>query len=229
MKVLLSPLGLAPGVVTGAYYALEPDYGRMDRIITITTSNPQAKACEMMIADEVEKIESEGGHFVDYAPSNRKRVRHKLLENREHVMNFYRKVRNELSELERAGDEVYLNLTGGHKSMIAAAAMAAQFIQPRECLGGLGQPLVPRNRPPPDQRRKLLDLPLHRVGGVRPDKRHRQPIPPGHLLGLLELTRPGNDPHRQPGRAAIVVELLDEQIGGGVPQRGVDQGQLVVG
>jgi CRISPR-associated protein (TIGR02584 family) len=68
MNVLICLLGLAPGVATGAYYALSRDRGvPIDRLVTLTTRHPQASDCENEIAVELRRWQREStGAAVEY-------------------------------------------------------------------------------------------------------------------------------------------------------------------
>ena len=87
------------------------------------------------------------------------------------------------------------------------------------------------NQLPRRQARQPLDLPLDRL---RRCADGRRPSASGSRAAICsgprELAGPGDHPHRQLGRAAVVAELL-QQAGrrSAVPSDGIDQGQLVVG
>lgn len=50
MNVLLSPLGFAPGAVSGLYHALEREEEiRIGRVITISTTHSQVKAAARVL------------------------------------------------------------------------------------------------------------------------------------------------------------------------------------
>jgi hypothetical protein len=56
MNILICLLGLSPGVVTGAYYALARDRGIvLDRLVTVGTGTGSADACEREIIVELER------------------------------------------------------------------------------------------------------------------------------------------------------------------------------
>jgi len=184
MNILISPLGLAPGVVTGAYYALrDGGYGTMDKVITISTSHDQVRLCEREIAAEFERIEMETGATVKYEHRN---LAVSEVRASDDVSAFSELIRKLLQECKSAGHDVYLNLTGGHKSMVAAAAMAAQLYQPAVTFHLYVDPEIERGghistllkkfgskrryylKPPPEKV-TLVEIPLLPVGQERED------------------------------------------------------------
>ncbi len=172
MNILISSLGLAPGVVTGAYYALrDGDYGDMDSIITVSTTSDLTRLCEREIEAELERARRELGVTIRYQerraiPSNEVRG----------IADVYR-FRKIMLELLRtnldAGHRVYLSLTGGRKSMIAAAAMAAQVCKPTKVFHVYVDEEIEREgsiavllRKPTNKRRFYLKPPAGRIGLV---------------------------------------------------------------
>jgi hypothetical protein len=184
MKVLISPLGLAPGVVTGAYYALrEEGYGLMDKVISISTGGDLIKLCEREIAKELERAAGESGKAILYEPLS---IPSNEISTSADVNAFSSLIQDILRRNLEAGHEVYLNLTGGRKSMVAAAAMAAQVYQPTvmfhlyvdEEIEREGQittllkKLGEKRRPylkPPKHMLTLVEIPLLPVGQERTD------------------------------------------------------------
>ncbi len=150
MRVLISLLGLAPGVVTGAYYALVRDRGiPIDRVVTLTTNHQQASDCEREIERELQRWQDEqrvtvryDGLAVLYEPESggdshqslqkqmadacRLRIPEDDL-NTEHSVNVFREAMLTLVRDVYRDDEVYLCVAGGRKSMSAIAAIAAQL------------------------------------------------------------------------------------------------------
>ncbi|MBL7183268.1 MAG: hypothetical protein ISS50_02335 [Anaerolineae bacterium] len=126
MKTLIALLGHAPGTVTAAFYALQiQGYGLMDRVITVTTNSGKVDDCERMIASELARWQSESGQRVIYEPQ---RIAAPDLEDEASTDEFQLQIGDILHKVTEQGDEVYLSLAGGRKSMAALAAIAAQFI-----------------------------------------------------------------------------------------------------
>jgi CRISPR-associated protein (TIGR02584 family) len=172
MKILISPLGLAPGVVTGAYYALrDQNWGEMDAIITVSTTSDLTKLCEREIEAELGRARQELGVSVKYQqqlsiPSDEVR-------NSSDVFRFRRIILDLLQTNPSAGDHVYLSLTGGRKSMVAAAAMAAQVCKPKKIFHVFVDEEVERDghitallKKPTDKRRFYLNPPTNKIGLV---------------------------------------------------------------
>ncbi|RLC92536.1 MAG: hypothetical protein DRI79_00210 [Chloroflexi bacterium] len=131
MKVLISLLGLSPGVVTGAYYALYHGWGidepvRVDKVVTLGTSEVGVDRFESEIAREFERWRQETGIQVQYDDSCREHITAEDLRDEESVHEFREKITRLLREDYR-NDDVYLVVAGGRKSMAALAAVAAQL------------------------------------------------------------------------------------------------------
>lgn len=156
MNVLISLLGLSPGVATGAYYALTRDRGvPIHRLVTLTTCHHQVEDCEGMIEGELERWQLETGSSVEYTdvvtlpwpeqartPAERRDYRALLAQkiagacrlrvpsadvNTEDEVALFRDAILALVRDVYREDEVYLCLAGGRKSMAGIAAIAAHL------------------------------------------------------------------------------------------------------
>ncbi len=155
-KLLISPLGMAPGVVTAAYYFLhENGFGVMDEIITVTTMNHLSKLCEREIEAELLRSRDEIGTITKYSkatiPSNE-------IYDSTDLYRFRKIILQLLQSNLTSGHSVYVNLTGGRKSMVAAAAMAAQVCKPTKIFSILVDEDLEQN----GNITSLLKLPLNR-------------------------------------------------------------------
>lgn len=134
MKTLVALLGRTPGAVTSIFYALqEAGYGTMDRIITLTTNaGSTADDCERFIKEEIEEWQDEQEDETGELPTKPKfdpqRISARDLDDETSTDEFQSKIGDILQAAIDQGDEVYLGLAGGRKSMAALAAIAAQFI-----------------------------------------------------------------------------------------------------
>ncbi|MBM4430662.1 MAG: hypothetical protein FJ026_10005 [Chloroflexi bacterium] len=131
MKVLISLLGLSPGVVTGAYYALYHGWGidksvQVDKVVTLGTSAPGMGLLEDEIAHEFDRWRLETGYQVQYDDTCRLHIRAEDLGDAASVREF-REIITRLLREDYSNDEVYLVVAGGRKSMAALAAVAAQL------------------------------------------------------------------------------------------------------
>ena len=131
MKVLISLLGLAPGVVTGAYYALYHSWGiedpvQVDKVITLGTNAQGMDLFEGEIAREFERWSHETGIQVQYDDACRLRIAADDLRDADNVREF-QAIITRLLRQDYHDDEVYLVIAGGRKSMAALAAVAAQL------------------------------------------------------------------------------------------------------
>lgn len=131
MRVLISLLGLSPGVVTGAYYALFHGWGieepiKVNKVVTLTTNWPGAGRLEEEIARELDRWRTEKRVEVQYDATCRERIEADDLNDEDSVTEFREKMIHLLREIYR-DDEVYLVVAGGRKSMAALAAVAAQL------------------------------------------------------------------------------------------------------
>jgi hypothetical protein len=133
MKTLVALLGRSPGTVTATFYALqEAGYGVMDRIVSLTTDDRPADHCERLICEEIEnwrnKREEETGRRPIKPIFEPKRIAARDLEDEASTDEFQTKLDEILYAEIEAGNEVYLGLAGGRKSMAALAAIVAKFI-----------------------------------------------------------------------------------------------------
>jgi len=131
MKVLLSLLGLSPGVVTGAYYALYHGWGiersvQVDKVVTLGTNAQGMDDCEWAIADEFKRWHQDTGVEVIYDPTCRLRIPYSDL-NTDGSVDDFRRMLTELLRDTCRGDKVYLCVAGGRKTMAGLAAIAVQL------------------------------------------------------------------------------------------------------
>src|SRR3990172_3265493 len=116
MKVLISPLGLTPGAVTSAIYVLQREgYGWMDELITLSTGKSLAKLCEREIERDLARLADEQGHQVKYTPAGHEKITREDIGSAEDAAKFVSKAKEIIGARAGAGDEIYLNLTGGRK------------------------------------------------------------------------------------------------------------------
>lgn len=131
MNILLSPLGLSPGAVSGLYHALKDDGIHIDRIITVSSSTRKDPKTNLAVLYLAEYLNSIG---VPYAPTdegdkdrdNRQLDSNDLIREND-VFAFMRLVEEILWDAHAEGDKVYLGVAGGRKSMAALATIAAQL------------------------------------------------------------------------------------------------------
>ncbi len=130
MKVLISLLGLAPGVVTGAYYALYNGWGvekpvRVNKVVTLGTSEMGVTRFEEEIAREFTRWHREKGKSpVQYDKTCRLRINAEDVNDEKSISQFQAQLIELLQTYQ--DDEVYLVVAGGRKSMAALAATAVQ-------------------------------------------------------------------------------------------------------
>lgn len=118
-KVLIATLGLSPGVVTGAYFALQREGHQIDRVITLTTQHAASDLCAQMIAETLQTADPPP----DYEPLQP--VKAQDLRHPRAAEQFRDDI---LAQLRRFGNEheLFVVLTGGRTSMAAAAMLAVQ-------------------------------------------------------------------------------------------------------
>ena len=129
MKVLISLLGLSPGVVTGAYYALYHGWGieepkQVNKVITLGTSERGVERFENEIAREFARWSREKDVQIQYDKTCRIRIDAEDVNNEESISQFQARLIELLQTYQ--DDEVYLVVAGGRKSMAALAATAVQ-------------------------------------------------------------------------------------------------------
>ncbi|RLC91668.1 MAG: hypothetical protein DRI79_02270 [Chloroflexi bacterium] len=124
MRTLITLLGTAPGTVTAAYYALcEQGYGPPERVVVVATDARETEECLKMIQGEFSRLEPAGPHL------ERVIVPIPDLEDDATTKEFQARVAEVLRrERDRPGNQVWLSIAGGRKSMAALAAMAAQLV-----------------------------------------------------------------------------------------------------
>lgn len=122
-RVLISSLGLTPGVVTGALFALEAlGYGPIDKVITLGTGVAVMRSCEKFVRETLREAKPElvyetrrpttNDYLVDLAAVDKFRVevQHAI---EQHVADDY---------------HVLLNVTGGRRSMTVGLMLGAQYV-----------------------------------------------------------------------------------------------------
>lgn len=118
-QLLLATLGLSPGAVTSAFFALQRAGVRLDQVVTVTTDNLAARACEQMIWETLQETEA----APLYKPLRAGTVADLQHENATEKFTSYLR---DLLEEYGAVEEVHLALSGGRTSMAAAAMLAVQ-------------------------------------------------------------------------------------------------------
>ncbi len=130
MKVLISLLGLSPGVVTGAYYALYHGWGlekpvRVNKVVTLGTSEMGVTQFEEEIAREFTRWHREKGKSpVQYDKTCRLRINAEDVNDEKSISQFQAQLIEVLQTYQK--DDVYLVVAGGRKSMAALAATVVQ-------------------------------------------------------------------------------------------------------
>lgn len=171
-RILLSPIGRSPGAVTGIYYALaeqEPPVA-IDAVVLISTTMPRvldaAKIVQQTIGgDKVHIFRLRGGEQPSHDFTDETTI-----------LDFIHQVNAVLDHAQRAGNEVYIGISGGRSSMGALATLSAyvygaagvfhlwvdeeiEWQGDIDRLPGLPMQRASILRPPPD-RRKLIAIPL---------------------------------------------------------------------
>ena len=118
-KILISTLGQSPGVVTGAYFMLlQEDYGQMDHVVSITTKSSYQKRCKKYIQETFDLLEAPPQFAQQIATSA------KTLEDSKASQGFERFFYRRIEEYGRSYQQLYINISGGRKSMVAGAMNA---------------------------------------------------------------------------------------------------------
>jgi len=116
-KVLISPLGLSPGAVSGLYYALQREMEiKVDKVITISTNDPKrVRSCKRVLEDlffkEGVDYDSHSILFADLRWDGAVRA-------------FCKDLAATLAVVKQ--DEVYLGISAGYASMGALALLVAR-------------------------------------------------------------------------------------------------------
>ena len=120
-KVLIATLGLSPGVVTGAYFALAREGHQIDRVITVTTADPAGILCAQMIAEVLETADPPPIYTQEEWLQP---IKTRDLRNAQSTTLFRDAI---LEKLRQYGPdhEIFLVLTGGRTSFAAAGMLAA--------------------------------------------------------------------------------------------------------
>ncbi len=120
-QILISTLGLSPGVVTGAYFILERmRYGRIDQVVTITSQSESTRVCQEMINETFDLLDDRP----QYAQLTA--IRAETLSDSRRSKEFADFVLKKLQEYGRSHDRLYINVSGGRKSMVAGTITAVQ-------------------------------------------------------------------------------------------------------
>lgn len=120
-QILISTLGLSPGVVTGAYFILAREgYGRIQQIVGITSQSASASLCEEMIERTLETVEEKPNYWQWAA------IAAEELSDSKKMMAFTDFVLKKLQEYGRSHDKLLVNVSGGRKSMVAGTITAVQ-------------------------------------------------------------------------------------------------------
>jgi CRISPR-associated Csx14 family protein len=124
MRTLITLLGASPGTVTATYYALcEQGYGLPERVVVVATGARETKECLKMIREEFSHLEPAGPRLEEViVPISDLADEATTKEFQAHVAAVLRR------ERDRPGNQVWLSIAGGRKSMAALAATAAQLI-----------------------------------------------------------------------------------------------------
>ena len=116
MKVLISPLGLSPGAVSGFYYALQREMEvKVDKVITIGTNDTKVRHCRRVLEDLFWKEDVQYDHHSIRFPDLRWDGA---------VREFCKTVAVMLSLAEK--DDIYLGISAGYVSMGALALLVAR-------------------------------------------------------------------------------------------------------
>jgi len=129
VRVLISLLGLSPGVVTGAYYAFYHGWGierpvQVDKVVTLGTSERGMERLENEVAREFTRWRHEENVQVQYDETCRIRIKAEDVNNEDSISQFQARLIELLCEYQN--DEAYLVVAGGRKSMAALAATVVQ-------------------------------------------------------------------------------------------------------
>jgi hypothetical protein len=103
----------------------------MNKLITLSTGDPITNLCEREVDRELARLERQVGAQVIYAPANRAKLTGGEIRSAEDAVRFVDLTKRVFRQCAEAGDEIYVNLTGGRKSMVVAVAIAAQFCDVR--------------------------------------------------------------------------------------------------
>lgn len=122
-RVLISTLGLTPGVVTGAFFVLEAlGYGPIDKVITLGTGVAVMKQCERFVRETLREARPE----VVY--ETRRPTTNDYLVDLDAVDKFRVEVQHAIEEHVADGYHVLLNVTGGRRSMTVGLMLGAQYV-----------------------------------------------------------------------------------------------------
>ncbi|MCB8976283.1 MAG: hypothetical protein H6657_02530 [Ardenticatenaceae bacterium] len=120
-QILISTLGLSPGVVTGAYFLLEREgYGRIDQIVAITSKSGSANVCKEMINATFDLLDERPDYLQLTA------IQAETVHDAQMSQKFTDFVLKKLQEYGRSHDKLFINVSGGRKSMVAGTITAVQ-------------------------------------------------------------------------------------------------------
>jgi len=172
-NILLSPIGKSPGAVTGIYYALaEQDFPvQIDQVVLLATAMPRVQdACELVRdvigADKVRilplRTATQPSHDFNDAAT---------------VLDFIQQANAVLAHGRKAGNQIYIGISGGRSSMGALATLSAyvygaagifhlwvdESIEAHgsmEILDGMLEPEYMAILKPPREKYRLVSIPL---------------------------------------------------------------------
>ena len=183
-RLLISPLGLTPGVITGGFLALEAaGYGPIDKVITFGTGEGAMSACENMVGETLRAIRP--GEVYETRRPTTKRYLDQLAD----VDRFRKEVQKTIAAHVADGYHVLLNLTGGRRSMTAALLLGAHYFIMDETAR------VPGGEEARDKTSTLSVFHLEVIDAELEGE--------GHVAMLLQLTPEERRPYLRPAAGAI--------------------------
>jgi hypothetical protein len=122
-NILLSPIGRSPGAVTGIYYALaeQKDVVQIDTVVLLSTAMPQVKKAAQMVK---QVLGSDRVLVLPLRAAEDKDPSHDF-NDQATALNFIQLANAVLDHGNRAGDRVYIGISGGRSSMGALATLSA--------------------------------------------------------------------------------------------------------
>ena len=120
-QILISTLGLSPGVVTGAYFILEREgYGRIDQVVTLTSKSESLNMCQEMINATFDLLDERPAYQQLAA------IHAETVHDAQTSQKFTDFVLKKLQEVGRSHKKLFINVSGGRKSMVAGTITAVQ-------------------------------------------------------------------------------------------------------
>lgn len=133
-KVLITSLGMAPGVVTTAVDVLQKEVGEIDKVVTLSTSAKgicRKDSNEKVIATPGGRVELLIHEFkrcyegkIEYEPDC---IKKSDLAVAKACKNFFELACNQIDQHNENNYDVYVSLAGGRKSMSGIMTLATQF------------------------------------------------------------------------------------------------------